>query len=250
MFDPVGSVCVTLGSVVMDRPDRTGRYIAKDLSGGWAYIVADVDGDNRFRGQGVCSGGLDVALRCAFLAAAECVAECRDLRVLVETRQAHRAMVRLALEDARIVALIAGRPIAVMTRPQERSLFQVRSAAERAALGALQDRERAEWQEAKAAAKAGTRAVLGLPAAHGAPGAGELDASQAAFQDAPQGWRARRAGWVGPSPIAGDAPRAQPASPALPTPLVAPRDRALATWLKDRNSRVADVRTDLHGVGA
>ncbi len=241
MFDPVGSVCITLGSVVMDRPDRTGRFIAKDLSGGWAYLVADVDGDSRFRGQGVCSGGLDVALRCAFLAAAECVAECRDFRILVETRQAHRAMVRLALADARVVAVIAGRPLAVMTRPQERSLFQVRTAAERAALSALQDRERAEWREARASAKAEVVAALGAPASEGAPGAVEPDASQ--------GWRARRAAWVGHLPATDDT-RAQPAAPAVPAPSLAAPRPALAAWLKDLKGRVADVRTDLHGVGA
>ena len=243
MFDPVGSVCLSLGSVVMDRPDRTGLYIAKDIIGGWAYLVADVDGDNRFRGQGVCAGGLDMALRCAFLAAAECVAECRDLRILVETRQAHRAMVRLALADARVVALIAGRPIAVMTRPQERSLFQVRSAAERAALSALQDRERAEWREARAFAKAEAVTALGASPSEDTSVAGELAASQST----PQGWRTRRDAWVASRLAAGDALPA----PAAPAPsLVVPRDRALAAWLKDLNSRVADVRTDLHGVGA
>ena len=69
MFDPTGTVSIALGSVVLDRPDRTGRYFAKDLAGGWAYLVGDAEGDNRFRGHGVCEGGLDTTLRCAFLSA-------------------------------------------------------------------------------------------------------------------------------------------------------------------------------------
>src|SRR5258708_11621469 len=97
MMSPVGSVSITLGSVVLDRPDQTGLYIAKDMTGGWAYLVGDAEGDNRFRGQGVCAGGLDVTLRCAFLSAANRVPDCDQIRILVDSRAAHGSMVRLSL---------------------------------------------------------------------------------------------------------------------------------------------------------
>ena len=129
MFGPTGSVSISLGSIVLDRPDQTGLYVAKDLVGGWAYLVADGDGDSRLRGQGACDGGLEVALRCAFLSASSRVPHFTQARILVETAQAHRAMVRLASIDGRVVAAIAGRPIAVMTRPEERSSFHVRTAS-------------------------------------------------------------------------------------------------------------------------
>lgn len=144
MHAPAGLVRITLASIVLDRPDHSGRYIAKDLAGGWAYLVADGDGDSRYRGQGVCEGGLEVALRCSFLSAMSRVPECRRIVILVQDRDAHRAMVRLACEDMRVAAAIAGRMASVMTRPEERASFHVRSAAERVAAATLMDRERAE----------------------------------------------------------------------------------------------------------
>ena len=154
MFDPIGTVSITLGSVVLDRPDRTGRYFAKDLAGGWAYLVGDAEGDNRFRGHGVCEGGLDTTLRCAFLSAVNRIPDCGRIRILVDTRQAHRMIVQLARRDPHVVAAIAGRPVAVLTLPEERSSHQVRSAAERAASTALRDREHAEWHASEAEAEA------------------------------------------------------------------------------------------------
>ena len=150
MFDPIGTVSIALGSVVLDRPDQTGRYFAKDLAGGWAYLVGDAEGDNRFRGHGVCEGGLDTTLRCAFLSAVNRIPDCGRIRILVETRQAHRMIVQLARRDPHVVAAIAGRPVSVLTLPEERSSHQVRSAAERAASTALRDREHAEWHAAEA----------------------------------------------------------------------------------------------------
>jgi hypothetical protein len=150
MFDPIGTASIALGSVVLDRPDQTGRYFAKDLAGGWAYLVGDSEGDSRFRGHGVCEGGLDTTLRCAFLSAVNCVPDCGRIRVVVETRQAHRMVVHLARRDPHVVAAIAGRPMSVLTLPEERSSHQVRSAAERAASIALRNREHAEWQAADA----------------------------------------------------------------------------------------------------
>lgn len=147
MFGPVGSVHITLGTVVLDSLDHSGRYIARDMVGGWAYLIADKDGDTRSRGQGGCPGGLDVQLRCAFLLAANQVPDSRHITILVETRQAHRAMVKLAKADVHVVAAIAGRPMSVMTRPDERSCFQVRAAAERAAATVLREREHTEWLE-------------------------------------------------------------------------------------------------------
>jgi hypothetical protein len=168
MFDPIGAVSIALGSVVLDRPDQTGRYFAKDLAGGWAYLVGDADGDARFRGHGVCDGGLDTTLRCAFLSALNRIPECGQIRILVESRQAHRMMVQLARRDPHVVAAIAGRPVSVMTRPEERSSFQVRSAAERAAAIALREREHAEWHRAaveEAAANAGADQAVAEDAA-------------------------------------------------------------------------------------
>ena len=101
MFDAATSVCISLGSVVLDRPDQTGLYIAKDLAGGWSYLVTDPDGDTRCRGQGVCDGGLDEALRCAFLAAVGRVPESAQITILVDSREAHRAVLHTALRGLR-----------------------------------------------------------------------------------------------------------------------------------------------------
>jgi hypothetical protein len=221
MFTPIGSISLYLGSVVLDRPDQTGQYFAKDLAVGWAYLISDDDGDARFRGQGACAGGLDVALRYAFLSASGCVPECGPIRVMVESRQAHRTMVRLARSDTQVIAAIAGRPVAIMTRPEERASFHVRSAAERAASGALQERERQEW-----------RAAAPQPD----------DVSD--LQPVPAtGWRARR-GAVSARPI--DLPAAAPTRHHM----AAPRSRALSSWLNAFDSCVATVEADLRDVGA
>src|SRR5258708_977559 len=113
MFSPVGVVCVSLGSVVLDRPDHTGVYIAKDLVAGWAYHIADSDGDTRYRGHGVCAGGLDVALRCALLCAASYVPDSAAITILVDTQQSHRTVVKLVTKEAWVMGAIAGRPVTV-----------------------------------------------------------------------------------------------------------------------------------------
>jgi hypothetical protein len=282
MFDPVGAVSIALGSVVLDRPDQTGRYFARDLAGGWAYLVGDAEGDNRFRGHGVCEGGLDTTLRCAFLSAANRIPHCGYIRILVETRQAHRMMVQLAMRDPHVIAAIAGRPVSIMTRPDERSLYQVRSAAERAASNALRDREHAEWRasaeedatgpsaaDARAGDTAFRRAAGDTRAASAGPG--ELGAMH--------DWRA----WRGTgTPRPATAARAtgvranEPDQPAIaPTAavrrLVRPlmegarnrlaaagllppppprRNRAVMDWLQDLDTHVAAVTNDLQDAGA
>lgn len=267
MLNPTGLVTITLGWVVLDRPDQSGVYIAKDLASGWAYLVADQDGDTRYRGQGPCAGGVDVALRCAFLSAASCVLECASMRILVDTRVAHRAMVRLALQDPRVAAVIGGRQVSVMTRPLERSALLVQAAAERAASTALRTREREEWHDSQAPADTTTEISNG--------GAGTENPGEA-------GWRARQtAARIAPARLA------QPAlpihSPPVPEhsaigrtsvlkrlvgPLLGsarksiakvgiiatrpkpPRGRLLNDWLHDLDGWVETVRTDLEDVGA
>jgi hypothetical protein len=192
MFDPIGTVSIALGSVVLDRPDHTGRYFARDLAGGWAYLVGDADGDNRFRGHGVCEGGLDTTLRCAILSAVNRIPDCGRIRILVETRQAHRMVVQLAKRDPHVVAAIAGRPVSVMTQPDERSSCQVRSAAERAASTALRDREQAEWHAADAAATRSANSDDAAAAADAAVGNSGTPADGADALGAMRDWRARR----------------------------------------------------------
>ena len=53
-------------------------------------------------------------------------------------------MVRLAVDDAYVCAAIDGRPVSVASRPDDKSVWQARMAAERAASMLLRDRERAE----------------------------------------------------------------------------------------------------------
>lgn len=283
MLSPAGAVCISLGSVVLDRPDHSGHYIAKDLAGGWAYLVTDAQGDHRYRGQGVCEGGLDMALRCAFLSASHRVTDSGRLGIVVESRQAHRTMARLAVADPTVVAAIAGRPVAIMTRPQERSSFHVRSAAERAAAVALHERERAERQQS------GALAVL--PPEAGATEAPDVETPAAA--DAVPAltttWRSRR----GPeaTPPAATAPDIAEPAPPPPTPLAAsqpppappplaamvrvvrqrlgearqslttaglaaarpappPRNRAIVAWLSEFDNHMASVKADLRDVGA
>jgi hypothetical protein len=277
MFNPAGVVTISLGSVVLDRPDQTGRYIAKDLAGGWAYVIGDADGDSLYRGQGVCEGGLDLTLRCAFLSAGSRVPDCAQIRILVETRQAHRMMVQLAVKDPHVIAAIAGRPVSVMTRPDARSSFQVRTAAERAASAALRDREHAEWQEQPAADTTEPAAsVAGV-----VTGLQETDIADVRKPklDTLSDWRVRLGGGkLHPPTVSGvvdrrarqAAPVASPPSAAVRrfvspllqsarngltaagvlAPRQAPRSRAVKAWLQELDSHVATIRGDLQDVGA
>jgi hypothetical protein len=287
MFDPIGSVSIALGSVVLDRPDHTGRYFARDLAGGWAYLVGDADGDNRFRGHGVCEGGLDTTLRCAFLSAVNRIPDCGRIRILVETRQAHRMIVQLARRDPHVVAAIAGRPVSVMTLPDERSSCQVRSAAERAASTALRDREQAEWHAADAAATANNdEAAASVDGAFGDAG---TPADGAEALRAMRDWRARRraeklrlAEGAGPADGRPEHAAAAPPRPHAPVsdvpvsngairwligplmegarnrlaaagilaPSAPPRSRAVMAWLQEFDRNVAAVSNDLQDVGA
>lgn len=279
MFGPTGSVSVALGSIVLDRPDQTGVYVAKDLVGGWAYLVTDHEGDGRLRGHGACAGGLEVALRCALLSAASRVPYATQLRIVVDTAQAHRAMVRLATTDQRVVAAIAGRPVAVMTRPQERSSFHVRAAAERAAAAALLDREQAEQSQdaldalppEALAPQAATPEALTPQAATPEilPPSSATDATPGAAAS----WRLRRGAETARPPLAKPARVVpQPASgpfagvQRLMRPLVdgarsglvaagvlgasrvAPRSRAVSDWLSEFETCVETVRADLRDV--
>lgn len=281
MFESFGAISIALGSVVLDSPDQTGRYFAKDLAGGWAYLVGDAAGDNRFRGHGVCDGGLDMTLRCAFLSAANCISDWGHISILVETRQAHRMMVQLAVRDPYIAAAIAGRPVSVLTRPEARSLYQVRSAAERAASTALRERERAEWHKETTDAEeielAGRNA--GLATALG--GVGDAAVATAANEElgALRNWRARRsAESVASARRAGvggmHAKNAVPEAPTsngairwlvrplmegarnglvaagLITPPAPRRSRAVTQWLQDFDTHVMAVTSDLQDVGA
>lgn len=273
MFSPASLVSISLGWVVLDRPDQSGLYIAKDMVGGWAYAIADEDDDTRFRGQGSCAGGVDVALRCALLSAAACVPECTRMHIMVDTRRAHRVVVGLALHDRRVNAAIGGRPISVMTRPLDRSAVRVAAAAERAASITLRDRELAERQ---AAVSNKTKTDVG-------------EAAEAGQENRCLGaWRERRtAGWdsdpmrPGAFPIMtqteADASMTQAEAGAsvhqpLAVRVVRPfmsrmrnaaddkgfvsassgqqRSNPLGSWLRDIDSRVKSLRTDLQGVGA
>lgn len=241
MFGPLGPVRITLGTVVLDSPDRSGRYIAKDMVGGWAYLIVDRAGDTWARSQGGCPGGLDVQLRCAFLLAASQVPDSRHITILVETRQAHRVMVGLARRDVHVIAAIAGRAVSVTTKPDERSSFQVRAAAERAAALMLRDREEASSLERPP--------LKELPSYTGeASGSGrayvEEPGPATPGQDAAEG-RSWRSGYG----VA--APRPNPASSALPLdrdirPATTPRQPSvqspdLSNWLREFNKRVSAI---------
>jgi hypothetical protein len=237
----IGLVSISLGSVVLDRPDHTGRYFAKDLAGGWAYLVGDADGDNRSRGRGVCEGGLDLTLRCAFLAAASRVPDSTLIRIIVESPQAHRTMVRLAMKDPHVVAAIAGRPVSILTRPDAQSSFQVRTAAERAASDALRDREHAErnMADAEVAAFAVKHRDIVAPAK-------ETVVTHAVRQepDAKPDWRSRLRS---DRPIDGATASASPAARGAGSG-TASRTASIKAWLRDLESQVATVRCDLEEV--
>ncbi len=283
MFESFGAVSIALGSVVLDSPDQTGRFFAKDLAGGWAYLVGDAAGDNRFRGHGVCDGGLDMTLRCAFMSAANCISEWGHISILVESPQAHRMMVQLAVRDPYIVATIAGRPVSVMTRPESRSLYQVRSAAERAASTALRDRERSGWhkmaEELDAVGPVDHDAALAAVQAS----AGRAEAAMAAREDlgALRSWRARRSTEdqvpaarrarvadmpakrpVQEAPASGsgairwlvrplvDGARNRLVAAGLIAPPAPRRNRAVMEWLQDFDGHVMAVTNDLQDAGA
>jgi hypothetical protein len=137
MQDPVGTIKIALGAIVLDTPDRSGNYVAKDLVGGWSYQITDDEGDYRYRGDGHCPGGLETALQWGLLAALGRAPDCAQIKVLVESKQAHQMLVRLAQKDELVVAGIERRPIKVLTRPEEKSVIRARNAAEQAASAAL-----------------------------------------------------------------------------------------------------------------
>jgi hypothetical protein len=139
MQDVSGLVTITVTSIVLDVPDHSGRYIASDLIAGWAYLLADHQGDVFGRGQGVCPGSLETALSCAFLAAASQAKDATEIGVLVENKKAHHIFVGLARSDARVRAAASGRSLTVMTRPHSRAIRSARAAAERVAIAALRE---------------------------------------------------------------------------------------------------------------
>ncbi|MGI4951366.1 MAG: hypothetical protein ACRYGM_06140 [Janthinobacterium lividum] len=263
-------VTIFLGWVVLDRPDQSGVYVAKDLAAGWAYLIADHEGDTRFRGQGPSAGGVDVALRCALLASLACVPERSHIRILVDSRLSHRAVVRLALGDRRVMAAIGSQQVSVLTRPLERSAVLVQAAAERAASTALRAREREDWEELPALPDTAT------------------EISRATAEDE-QRWRVRRAAArrvqavpakveaaslpvvsaaAAPAPLPMAKPARAPVLKRLLSPLLdgarvslasagliarpaqAPRKPLLEDWLRDFDGQVQTIRTDLEDIGA
>ena len=255
MIAELRSVYISLGAVVLDRPDQSGEFIAKDFASGWAYIIADHEGDKRFRGQGSCAGGLATGLRYAFMSAVGCVPNCGRITIYVESPHAHQQMVQLATADARVVAAIASRPVFVMTRPQERTSHQVRLAAERAAMTALRTREHIERQET-------SKSVADPVAAET-----EADVEDSASIPEPrQSWRQQ---WSGRSAdvqpairatarsasrqAAAHAPKHLPLASAGVAPMsrqsTPARTRALMQWLQDFDTQVESVQTGLHNAG-
>lgn len=209
---------------MLDSPDHTGRYIARDIVGGWAYMVADRVGDTLARGSGGCPGGLDVQIRCSFLLAANQATDSARLAVVVESRMAHRTLVDLARTDPQVIAAIDNRPVSVMTRADERASFQVKLAAERAAEATLQDRERADWL-----ALEDDRTPPNKPAETAARDDGppmpvsnaQSPAPSPAMAEQKQGWRSRMRR-PEPTVVGG-----------LPPVQAAPRNPALTDWLKE-----------------
>ena len=243
MFGPLGPVRITLGTVVLDSPDRSGRYIAQDMVGGWAYLIADRAGDTWARSQGGCPGGLDVQLRCAFLLAASQVPDSRHITILVETRQAHRAMVALARQDVHVIAAIAGRPVSVTTRPDERSSFQVRAAAERAAALMLRDREEASHLESPPLKELPSYASEGSSSMQAS---GEEALPAASSQDAAESrnWRlGSKAAAAGTNPVVEGSPVSGGSRPTATSPARQPsvQNPGLSDWLQEFNKRVAAI---------
>jgi hypothetical protein len=273
MLDPIGAVSISLGSVVLDRPDQTGQFIAKDLAGGWAYLIGDAEGDNRFRGHGVCEGGLDLTLRCAFLSAANHVPDCTRIKIIVDTRQAHRMMVRLAVKDPHVVTAIGGRQVSVMTRPDTRASYQVRTAAEQAAATALRKREHAEWSQTAAEAETTDTASKqgrtddARPTMAGESGAGIGSNWRARFgvgsmspttSAQPAGLRAQGTALAGDVPVTAvrwfrplvEGARNGLAAAGILAPRAVPRHRrTLMAWQRDLDTHVAMARNDLLDAG-
>ena len=257
MVGDINSVYITVGSVVLDRPDQSGEFIAKDLAVGWAYIVADNEGDKRFRGQGSCAGGLATGLRYALMSAVGCVPNYGPITIYVETAQAHRQMVQLATGDVQVVAAIAGRPVFVMTRPRERSSLQVRLAAERAATAALRVREHIERQETVEPS-----ALDPVEAAEAEP----VVTAPTMTPESRQSWRRRVSRPSAPGQLAiraaaRSASRQAPATEPTPSPRASsgvrsaappqtplPRARVLTQWMHEFDSRVESVQTGLQSV--
>ena len=244
MFGPLGPVRITLGTVVLDSPDRSGRYIAQDMVGGWAYLIADRAGDTWARSQGGCPGGLDVQLRCAFLLAASQVPDSRHITILVETRQAHRAMVALARQDVHVITAIAGRPVSVTTRPDERSSFQVRAAAERAAGVMLRDREEASHLERPPLKELPSYASEGSDSRRAD---GEEAGPAAPSRDTAAEGRSWRPGSRAAAPATNSEAKVSPATSGSHTaassstrqPVV--QNPGLSNWLREFNKRVAAI---------
>jgi hypothetical protein len=269
-------VTIFLGWVVLDRPDQSGVYVAKDLAAGWAYLIADHEGDTRFRGQGPSAGGVDVALRCALLASLACVPERSHIRILVDSRLSHRAVVRLALGDRRVMAAIGSQQVSVLTRPLERSAVLVQAAAERAASTALRAREREDWEELPAlpdtateisrataedeqrwrVRRAAARRVQAVPAKAEAvpvpaslPGPGS---SPAALPAPVPMARAARAPVLKRllSPLLDGARVSLASAGLIARPVKEPRKPLLEDWLRDFDGQVQTIRTDLEDIGA
>ena len=246
MRNTFGSVCIALGAVVLDTPDRSGCYVAKDLVGGWAYLITDREGDYRFQGAGSCPGGIDAALRWALLAALAQVPDSRQITLLVENRQVHRRMVRLAQSDGLAITGIEGRPVGVLTRPEERSVRRATNAAEQAAAVMLRDNERSDArQEAVAENAALSEGALDLRA-----------------------WRVTRSYAEAPSQPPARALVTRPATPPARQfgPIMAPilhrmrkhlarlrrrpqGNAVIAAWMNDLDRQVATVRSGLEGLG-
>lgn len=228
-----GTTRITLGAVVLDSPDHSGRYVARDIMGGWAYMVADQEGDTRARGNGGCPGGIDAQLRCAFLLAVNQAADSARLMVVVNSRKAHRTMVEMGRNDPQVMKAIDGRPVSVMTRPDERASMQVRSAAERAASAVLQERERADWiviedGRSGAAERRAADAAAATAEAVAAPAAQEpsVPVPPPMHTELGRGWRLRA--------------REHAEAAALPPQAPAPRNAALTNWLRDFDRRVTE----------
>jgi hypothetical protein len=156
-----------------------------------------------------------MALRCAFLAAINCVPDTSRIRIVVENKETHRCMVRLAVDDATVCAAIDGRPVSVASRPDEKSVWQARMAAERAASTLLRDRERAELR--LTALRNADERTAALSTLAGDPKNLETDIPMQ--QQPMRDWREQRAaGWPGASKARSQAWRhANPASSGPPT---------------------------------
>ena len=255
-------------------PDQTGEFIAKILIIRRLGVSCPAT-PRRPRqplppGQGVCEGGLDLTLRCGFMAAVNRVPECRLIRILVETRQAHRMMVQLARRSAR---RRGHRGTAGLRNDPAGGSVHVSGAARRrkGGLCVLRTREYAEWQGGQSETPAPT-ALSVIPAVP-APDFATREATTIPH------WRTRL-DVQHPRATDGAATvqnRFAAAKPTASTPsgairslvrplvnsarsglvaagvLAPPRElgsRAMKDWLQDLDSHVAMVTVDLQDVGA